>query len=392
MAAVGDARDDELRHASQQLLVVERLGQLLRRLEQEREPRARALGLVLYLRSLDDGCEVVRDRPREKHLAVAPVVRRVAIEHEPAELPATADQRDEREGCDPLLPHDALERGLVARTGDILDEDRLRVRHVGRPRRAALGVRAVAVGEAAPGAEAEHSLVVCEQHRGSVGAGRLEQRVESRLEHLVERRRAGDRVGEAVDGVEVAQPRAQLLALAHIARGAEHEAKLAVLLANRRSVDLEPRVASALAAEPDRDGVDVRSVGDLVPRLRGETPVIVMDQLEHRHACEVGRLPAEMAPRTARRRRSRRVRSQSVTRSCERSTTSRRTVSSRLSTVAASGSVPLLVAQPPSPLLLVAVCPICGGKARPEGKRRYGPCRDRTCDLGIKSPLLYQLS
>jgi hypothetical protein len=23
---------------------------------------------------------------------------------------------------------------------------------------------------------------------------------------------------------------------------------------------------------------------------------------------------------------------------------------------------------------------------------RYGPCRDRTCDLGIKSPLLYQLS
>jgi hypothetical protein len=23
---------------------------------------------------------------------------------------------------------------------------------------------------------------------------------------------------------------------------------------------------------------------------------------------------------------------------------------------------------------------------------RSGPCRDRTCDLGIKSPLLYQLS
>jgi hypothetical protein len=23
---------------------------------------------------------------------------------------------------------------------------------------------------------------------------------------------------------------------------------------------------------------------------------------------------------------------------------------------------------------------------------RDGPCRDRTCDLGIKSPLLYQLS
>ena len=24
--------------------------------------------------------------------------------------------------------------------------------------------------------------------------------------------------------------------------------------------------------------------------------------------------------------------------------------------------------------------------------RKSGPCRDRTCDLGIKSPLLYQLS
>jgi hypothetical protein len=24
--------------------------------------------------------------------------------------------------------------------------------------------------------------------------------------------------------------------------------------------------------------------------------------------------------------------------------------------------------------------------------RGHGPCRDRTCDLGIKSPLLYQLS
>ena len=26
------------------------------------------------------------------------------------------------------------------------------------------------------------------------------------------------------------------------------------------------------------------------------------------------------------------------------------------------------------------------------GKPKSGPCRDRTCDLGIKSPLLYQLS
>jgi hypothetical protein len=25
-------------------------------------------------------------------------------------------------------------------------------------------------------------------------------------------------------------------------------------------------------------------------------------------------------------------------------------------------------------------------------EQMHGPCRDRTCDLGIKSPLLYQLS
>src|SRR5205807_9588926 len=45
VAAVGDARDDEFRHAPEQLLVVERLAQLLRRLEEQREPGARALGL-----------------------------------------------------------------------------------------------------------------------------------------------------------------------------------------------------------------------------------------------------------------------------------------------------------------------------------------------------------
>src|SRR3954451_12694222 len=44
------------------------------------------------------------------------------------------------------------------------------------------------------------------------------------------------------------------------------------------------------------------------------------------------------------------VRSQSVTRSCERSTTSRRTVSSTVSAVVARGSVPLLVALPPNPV------------------------------------------
>src|SRR5205823_13783855 len=46
VAAVGNARDDELRHSPEQLLVVERLAQALRRLEQQSEPRARRLGLA----------------------------------------------------------------------------------------------------------------------------------------------------------------------------------------------------------------------------------------------------------------------------------------------------------------------------------------------------------
>jgi hypothetical protein len=63
VAAVCDTRDDELRHAAEELLVVERLGQLLRRLEQEREASARRLGLVLGLRPFDDRPEMVGDRP-----------------------------------------------------------------------------------------------------------------------------------------------------------------------------------------------------------------------------------------------------------------------------------------------------------------------------------------
>ena len=50
MAAVGDPRHDELRHLPQELLVVEGLAQLLRRLEQQRQPCARGLGLVPGIR------------------------------------------------------------------------------------------------------------------------------------------------------------------------------------------------------------------------------------------------------------------------------------------------------------------------------------------------------
>ena len=155
---------------------------------------------------------------------------------------------------------------------------------------------AVTVGEAAPRAEAEHAVVVTEQHRGAVGAGGLEERVERRLEHLVERAGAGNGVGEAVDGVEVAEPPAQFLALADVAGRSEHEAKLAVLVVDGGSVHLEPGVAASGPLEAHGDGVDVGARGDLVPRRRRERDIVGMDQLDHRVAGEVARLPPEARP------------------------------------------------------------------------------------------------
>src|SRR5436305_14064578 len=103
-----------------------------------------------------------------------------------------------------------------------------------------VGRGAVLVGESTPGAEAHDVLVVAEEDRGPVGARRLEQRVESDLEHLAELARARHGVGEAVDRIEIAKARAQFLPLAHIAGSPEHEAKLAVSVPNSRNVRLEP--------------------------------------------------------------------------------------------------------------------------------------------------------
>ena len=54
VAAVGDPGNDELRHPPEQVLVVERLAQLLRRLEEKCEPGARGLGLTPGVRLLRD--------------------------------------------------------------------------------------------------------------------------------------------------------------------------------------------------------------------------------------------------------------------------------------------------------------------------------------------------
>ena len=276
--------------------VVGRRDALLDSSQDARELLARLVQGLLSLRPLGDGGEVVRDRPREEDFAIAPAMRRVPVEHELPEQAAAADKRHERERPDALLPHDALERRLEPGAGDILDENRLRVVGVRRPRRVPLGEGAVAVGEAAPGAEPEHTVVVGEQDGGPVGAGGLEQRVERRLEHLLEHAGARNGVGEAVDGVEVAQPPAQLLALADVARRPEHEADLPFLVADRGAVHLEPCKASAAPAQPDRDGVHVGSGGNLEPRLRGPAGVVRVDQLEHLDPGERSRLPADVRP------------------------------------------------------------------------------------------------
>ena len=86
---------------------------------------------VLGLRPLGDRREVVGDRPRQKQLPVAPLVRCVPVEHELPEQPAPAHQRDERKRPDALLADGPLDRRLEARCGHVLDEDRLRILHVG---------------------------------------------------------------------------------------------------------------------------------------------------------------------------------------------------------------------------------------------------------------------
>jgi hypothetical protein len=273
---------------------------LLDRAQDRRELLARLPQRLLRPRPLGHRREMVRDRPGEEHLALAPGVRLVVVEHELAEQAPAADERDEREGRDPLLADGALELGLEACGGHVLDEHRLRVLRARRPRRVPVGRGAIPLGEAAPGAEAEHAVVVGEQDRRASGAGRGQQRVERGRQHVVEPARSPDGVREAVDGVEVAQPRAQLLALAHVTRGPEHEAQVAVVAAHCAAVHLEPHVAAGGAAHADRDGLDVLAGGGPLPGRRRRSGVLGMDQLEHRDAHEHRRLPAERGPRRRR--------------------------------------------------------------------------------------------
>ena len=160
-----------------------------------------------------------------------------------------------------------------------------------------VGPGAVLVGEAAPRAEAHDVLVVAEENRRAVRSRRLEQRVERGLEHLAELARSRHRVGEAVDRVEVAYARAQLLALAHVARGTENETEFPVLSEYLRAVDLEPCVRAARAAQPDGHGIDVRAGVELFARGGGSGEIVGIDQILDRDTGERVRIPPERQPR-----------------------------------------------------------------------------------------------
>ena len=101
------------------------------------------------------------------------------------------------------------------------------------------------------------SVVVAQKHRRAVRAGRLEQRVDRLVEQLLETRRARDRVGDAVHRVHFADALAQLLALAHVARGAEHVGDRAVVARRRASPVVSTETQRPCArAQPRRDRLD----------------------------------------------------------------------------------------------------------------------------------------
>ncbi len=112
--------------------------------------------------------------------------------------------------------------------------------------------------------------------------------------------RSGDGIGEAIDRIEIAEARAQLLPLAHVARGAEDEAQLAVLSEHLRAVDLEPRVRAVRAAQPDSDRVDVRADAELLAGGCRDAEIVGVDQILERYAGKLARIPADREPRRRR--------------------------------------------------------------------------------------------
>jgi hypothetical protein len=179
--------------------------------EHDGEPLSRGLELVERTVPFRRGGDVRRDRQRQADLALAPGPGLAAVEHELAEEPAAVHERHEGERANPLGDDPVAEGREVDVVLDVRDEHRGGVDGAGGPGRMAGGEGAVPVGEAAPRPELHHAVLVREQDGGAVEAERVEERREGLLERVLEGRRVPDRVGEAVQDLEVDEARAQVL-------------------------------------------------------------------------------------------------------------------------------------------------------------------------------------
>ena len=215
---------------------------------------------------------MVRDGAAEPHLAGAPLVRLVVVEHELAEQPVAVHEWDEGESDDALGLDGPFEIRVEAGCGHVGDEHRQGVGLVLGPRRVAFRSRAVLVREPPRRAKAHHSGFVAQEHGGAIRLRGLEQRVDGFLEQLIESRRARDRIGYAVHRIHFADALAQRFALTDVARCFEHvgDSAVAVVDGCPRRLDCDPLAGGC--AQPARHGLDRarrQALGRSLPQVRG---------------------------------------------------------------------------------------------------------------------------
>jgi hypothetical protein len=107
----------------------------------------------------DGGC----DHARELDFLVIERVRGGIVEHELADHPAEADQRNETQSSDPFARKDrqvVLERRFARH---VRDEQRLRVHRIGRPGRMSLDRRPILAGQPAIRLESHHTVGIEQQ-------------------------------------------------------------------------------------------------------------------------------------------------------------------------------------------------------------------------------------
>ena len=170
-----------------------------RGVEREAEPLLAAPRVFLGAGPLDRKGDLRGDQAGQLQLVGGRRGRRGVIQHELADDPVEADQRDEGHRGDALgLEGRPIggERGVGA---DVGDDDRLRLRAVRRPGRMALDRLPVGVGQPAVGLEPHHAVGVEQQDRGALDAEPRAERIERRRVDLLDGAALGDRPGEVED-------------------------------------------------------------------------------------------------------------------------------------------------------------------------------------------------